>query len=75
MRVLLVEDQAKLAATVAEGLRRQGMAVDVSLDGGDAAGGACALRKPPGSKPQCARQKHIDGRADLPVQAPGAIPG
>lgn len=36
MRVLLVEDQAQLATTVAMGLRRQGMAVDVSLDGDDA---------------------------------------
>ena len=36
MRVLVVEDQAQLAGAVAEGLRREGMAVDVSLDGGDA---------------------------------------
>jgi DNA-binding response OmpR family regulator len=36
MRVLLVEDQTQLATTVAAGLRRQGMAVDVSFDGGDA---------------------------------------
>ena len=36
MRVLVVEDQARLAAAVAEGLRREGMAVDVSLDGGGA---------------------------------------
>jgi DNA-binding response OmpR family regulator len=33
MRVLVVEDHAELAATVAEGLRREGMAVDVALDG------------------------------------------
>jgi len=36
MRVLLVEDHAKLALTVAEGLRRLGMAVDVAFDGDDA---------------------------------------
>lgn len=36
MRVLLVEDQAKLALTVATGLRREGMAVDVAFDGHDA---------------------------------------
>jgi DNA-binding response OmpR family regulator len=36
MRVLVVEDQARLARAVAEGLRREGMAVDVSLDGADA---------------------------------------
>src|ERR1700689_1306630 len=36
MRVLLVEDHAELANTVAVGLRREGMAVDVSLDGHDA---------------------------------------
>jgi DNA-binding response OmpR family regulator len=36
MRVLVVEDQARLAKAVAEGLRREGMAVDVSLDGVDA---------------------------------------
>ena len=33
MRVLLVEDHAELAETVAAGLRREGMAVDVALDG------------------------------------------
>jgi DNA-binding response OmpR family regulator len=33
MRVLVAEDHAKLAATVAAGLRREGMAVDVALDG------------------------------------------
>ncbi len=36
MRVLLVEDHAKLANTVATGLRREGMAVDVAFDGEDA---------------------------------------
>jgi DNA-binding response OmpR family regulator len=33
MRVLVVEDQQELAQTVATGLRREGMAVDVALDG------------------------------------------
>jgi len=33
VRVLLVEDHAELAETVAAGLRREGMAVDVALDG------------------------------------------
>jgi DNA-binding response OmpR family regulator len=33
MRVLVVEDQRRLASAVARGLRREGMAVDVSLDG------------------------------------------
>ena len=37
MRVLIVEDAATLADVVAEGLRDQGMAVDVALDGIDAA--------------------------------------
>ncbi len=36
MRVLLVEDHAELADTVAVGLRREGLAVDVALDGRDA---------------------------------------
>jgi DNA-binding response OmpR family regulator len=36
MRVLLVEDHAKLATTVARGLRRTGLAVDVAFDGQDA---------------------------------------
>jgi DNA-binding response OmpR family regulator len=36
MRVLVVEDHERLARAVAEGLRREGMAVDVSLDGADA---------------------------------------
>ena len=36
MRVLVVEDHPRLAEAVAEGLRREGMAVDVSYDGRDA---------------------------------------
>jgi DNA-binding response OmpR family regulator len=36
MRVLVVEDHAKLATIVAAGLRRAGMAVDVVFDGDDA---------------------------------------
>jgi DNA-binding response OmpR family regulator len=36
MRVLLVEDHRELAATVATGLRREGMAVDLAFDGASA---------------------------------------
>jgi DNA-binding response OmpR family regulator len=36
MRVLVVEDQPDLADSVARVLRREGMAVDVAYDGGDA---------------------------------------
>jgi DNA-binding response OmpR family regulator len=36
MRVLVVEDHQRLAAALAEGLRREGMAVDVVHDGADA---------------------------------------
>jgi DNA-binding response OmpR family regulator len=36
MRVLVVEDHAELAESVARVLRREGMAVDVTLDGQDA---------------------------------------
>jgi len=36
MRVLVVEDHAKLATTMATGLRRAGMSVDVVFDGRDA---------------------------------------
>lgn len=36
MRVLIAEDDQVLAVTVAAGLRREGMAVDVALDGGAA---------------------------------------
>jgi DNA-binding response OmpR family regulator len=36
MRVLVVEDHERLAEAVAAGLRREGMAVDVVLDGRDA---------------------------------------
>ena len=36
MRVLVTEDDEVLAAAVAAGLRREGMAVDVALDGGAA---------------------------------------
>lgn len=36
VRVLVVEDEERLANTVAKGLRREGMAVDVALDGASA---------------------------------------
>jgi DNA-binding response OmpR family regulator len=36
MRVLVVEDQQELVETVARGLRREGMAVDIALDGASA---------------------------------------
>jgi len=36
MRVLMVEDHARLAATVASVLRREGMAVDLAFDGREA---------------------------------------
>ena len=36
MRVLVVEDHKELAATIAVGLRREGMAVDIAFDGADA---------------------------------------
>jgi DNA-binding response OmpR family regulator len=36
VRVLVVEDEPALAQAVARGLRAEGMAVDVALDGGDA---------------------------------------
>ena len=42
MRVLVVEDHAKLAMAVAAGLRREGMAVDVAFDGHDALGHAAS---------------------------------
>jgi DNA-binding response OmpR family regulator len=44
MRVLIVEDHRDLAATVAIGLRREGMAVDLAFDGEAAL--ACAAREP-----------------------------
>jgi DNA-binding response OmpR family regulator len=36
MRVLVVEDHTRLARAVAEGLRREGIAVDLAFDGDDA---------------------------------------
>jgi DNA-binding response OmpR family regulator len=36
MRVLVVEDFEVLARAIAKGLRREGLAVDIALDGGDA---------------------------------------
>jgi DNA-binding response OmpR family regulator len=36
MRVLVVEDHKELAATIAVGLRREGMAVDIAFDGREA---------------------------------------
>ena len=40
MRVLVVEDHKELAATIAVGLRREGMAVDIAFNGEDALGHA-----------------------------------
>ena len=36
MRVLVAEDHRRLATAIAEGLRREGMAVDLAFDGADA---------------------------------------
>jgi DNA-binding response OmpR family regulator len=36
MRVLVVEDHRRLASVLAEGLRREGMAIDLAFDGADA---------------------------------------
>ena len=36
MRVLVVEDERRLADAIARGLRREGMAVDLAGDGSDA---------------------------------------
>src|SRR5579875_3260030 len=36
MRVLVVEDERRLADAIARGLRREGMAVDLAADGADA---------------------------------------
>ncbi|HLH64219.1 MAG TPA: response regulator transcription factor [Solirubrobacteraceae bacterium] len=44
MRVLIAEDELRLAETVAKGLRRQGLAVDVALDGGQAIAKARVVR-------------------------------
>jgi len=42
MRVMVVEDHRELAEAIATGLRREGMAVDVALDGQSAVEHACA---------------------------------
>jgi DNA-binding response OmpR family regulator len=44
MRVLVVEDHRRLAAALAEGLRREGLAVDVVFDGADALAHAAVNR-------------------------------
>jgi DNA-binding response OmpR family regulator len=44
MRILVAEDHRRLADTVAEGLRREGMAVDVAYDGADALTHVALLR-------------------------------
>src|SRR5665648_828283 len=41
MRVLIIEDEEALAAAIARGLRLQGMAVDVALDGRSGLDKAC----------------------------------
>ena len=42
MRVLVVEDHKELAEAVAAGLRREGMAVDLSFDGDSALERTCS---------------------------------
>jgi DNA-binding response OmpR family regulator len=44
VRVLVVEDYEVLARSIGTGLRREGMAVDVALDGNDALGHLAATR-------------------------------
>jgi DNA-binding response OmpR family regulator len=44
VRVLVVEDEPELAALIAEGLHRDGIAADLSLDGGDALYKASLIR-------------------------------
>jgi two-component system, OmpR family, response regulator VanR len=44
MRVLIAEDELRLADTIARGLRRQGMAVDLAGDGGQALAKARVVR-------------------------------
>jgi DNA-binding response OmpR family regulator len=44
MRILVAEDHRRLADAVAEGLRREGMAVDVAYDGADALAHVALLR-------------------------------
>lgn len=44
MRILVAEDHRRLANAVAEGLRREGMAVDVAYDGSDALAHVALLR-------------------------------
>jgi DNA-binding response OmpR family regulator len=44
MRVLVVEDERPLAEAIARGLRREGMAVDLAGDGGDALAKSRAVR-------------------------------
>jgi DNA-binding response OmpR family regulator len=44
MRVLVVEDHRRLATALAEGLRREGIAVDLAFDGGDALAHVAANR-------------------------------
>lgn len=44
MRVMVVEDERTLAAAIARGLRREGMAVDVAHDGAEALDKATATR-------------------------------
>ncbi|MFY9931844.1 MAG: response regulator, partial [Streptosporangiaceae bacterium] len=44
MKVLVVEDHEVMARAIATGLRREGMAVDVALDGDDALGHLAVAR-------------------------------
>jgi len=41
MRILLVEDNTRLAETIAKGLREQSFAVDIAFDGENALETAC----------------------------------
>jgi DNA-binding response OmpR family regulator len=75
MRVLLVGDHAKLATTLARGLRREGMAVDIAFDGQVAGLGLGAddyLPKPFAFAELVARIRALARRA-TPAQLPTLV--
>ena len=75
MRVLVAEDHERLARSVAAGLRRYGMTVDVALDGDDALarlGGEPLRRGDLGPGPaRHPRRRHLPNPGGRAMREPG----
>ena len=69
MRVLIAEDEERLAAAIARGLRREGMAVDLAPDGADRSHASSQARDQSAGKEEIEESFHL-GREGRPIAVP-----